>query len=277
MRCEEIRDLIEAALDGELDAAHAAQLERHLAACPDCAAARRRLEALRAAVRNGASYHRLPPGAADRLLAGLRAQAGAAAPAMASPAVPSPAVPLPVPPRAPALRPAAARLHPRRQALAAGIMLGLLAGGGLGFGLGQRLGGDREGLERSVVAAHIRALQPGHAFDVASSDNHTVKPWFDGKIDFSPPVKDLGQQGFALVGGRLDYVDQKVAAVMVYRRRQHQIDLFAWPGNAAPPVAAWSQDGYHVRAWNQDGFVLWAVSDLNESELDEFVRRWRAA
>ncbi|MBX6320313.1 MAG: anti-sigma factor [Rhodospirillaceae bacterium] len=128
-----------------------------------------------------------------------------------------------------------------------------------------------------ILAAHIRALQPAHAIDVVSADGHTVKPWFDGKVDFSPPVKDLGEQGFALTGGRLDQVGGRPVAVVVYRRRQHLIDLFIWPeaGPGRGPAAAFSRDGYNMRAWHQDGFSLWAASDLNASELDEFVRRWR--
>ena len=132
--------------------------------------------------------------------------------------------------------------------------------GGAGFLAGRRSGGDAM---ESALAAHVRGLQPGHAIDVVSADGHTVKPWFDGKVDFSPPVKDLGDAGFALIGGRLDYVDRHVAAVIVYRRRQHQIDLFVWPEASAGAATA-TVDGYHARSWPQDGFSFWAVSDLNE-------------
>ena len=249
MTCDECLALLGPALDGELDAAHIAELDRHLAGCAACAAAQARLAALRGAVR-GASYHRLPTSGRAAIMAQLDAATGAA-------------------PRRP--RPAPVVLR-RRGALAASLALALGLGGGLGFLAGRRGGGDRfEG----VLAAHVRALQPGHAIDVVSADGHTVKPWFDGKVDFSPPVKDLGEAGFALIGGRLDYVDRHVAAVIVYRRRQHQIDLFVWP-EAADATAMATVDGYHARSWTQDGFRFWAVSDLNEALLDECVRRGRA-
>jgi anti-sigma factor RsiW len=246
MSCEEVRELLGPALDGELDAAHMAQLERHLA-CPSCAAEHRALARLSGALR-GASYHRLAPQGKTAILRALHAD----------------------------VQPPAARLRlPRRAALAASVALGLGLSGSMGYWLGQS---RRTDTLEGIVGAHVRALQPGHAIDVVSADGHTVKPWFDGKVGFSPPVKDLGEQGFALIGGRLDYVGGRVAAVIVYRRRQHQIDLFVWPA----PVGGESEsmgtiDGYHARYWVQDGFAFWAVSDLNDSELDEFVRRWRAA
>jgi anti-sigma factor RsiW len=248
MGCEEVRELLGPALDGELDAAHMVQLERHVAACPGCTAERRGLERLSSAVRS-ASYHRLEPHARSAISRALGVE---------------PHPQRSAPPR-----------MPRRAALAASALLGLGLSGSMGYWLGQS---RRSDAVDHIVGAHVRALQPGHAIDVVSADGHTVKPWFDGKVDFSPPVKDLGEQGFALIGGRLDYVDGRVAAVIVYRRRQHQIDLFVRPvlgRNAAERSG--TVDGYHARHWTQDGFDLWAVSDLNDSELDEFVQRWRAA
>jgi anti-sigma factor RsiW len=249
--CDEMEALLGPALDGELGAAHLAELDRHVAGCPACTAARERLDALRRSIR-GASYHRLPAQGRAAIMAQLATAAG------------------------PDLRPSSSpprRTLQRRGALAASLALALGLSSGAGFLAGRRSGGDAM---ESVLAAHVRGLQPGHAIDVVSADGHTVKPWFDGKVDFSPPVKDLGDAGFALIGGRLDYVDRHVAAVIVYRRRQHQIDLFVWPEASAGAATA-TIDGYHARSWSQDGFSFWAVSDLNESELDEFVRRWRAA
>ena len=259
MACEDMAPLLHASLDNELDAEHATRVERHLAGCPACAAELRRLRALQAAIREHATYHRLPAAHRGAVLARLRAAAGVDPTAW----------------RGSLARP----VMPRR--VVGGMAASLLIGITLGSWLGPRVlgSGGEPGLSDVLVAAHVRALQPGHAIDVVSSDQHTVKPWFDGRADFSPPVKDLGEQGFALIGGRLDYADHRTVAVVVYRRRQHQIDLFAWPLTLAaeqrPPAGA--VDGYHLRRWTQDGFQLVAVSNLNESELDEFVQRWRAS
>ena len=252
MPCEEIGLLLQASFDGELDAAHSAQVERHLAGCNACGRELERLRELRSTLRDGATRHRLPEGARAAMLALL-----------------------------PSERPAASSARPllgsRRRALAA-VAAALAAGVVLDRGLLAVLAPPDRSELNSLVGAHIRALQPGHAIDVVSADGHTVKPWFDGRIEYSPPVKDLGEHGFALIGGRLDFAAGRTVAVIVYRRRQHVIDLFAWPaGPDAREAADRAPDGYHLRRWAQDGFQLAAISDLNESELDEFVRLWRAA
>jgi anti-sigma factor RsiW len=133
------------------------------------------------------------------------------------------------------------------------------------------------GLADTVVAAHIRALQPGHLMDVVSTDQHTVKPWFDGRLPFAPPVKDFAAAGFPLVGGRLDYLAGHSAAALIYRHGRHVINLFVWPGAAAPdPLpASGSRDGYNFLRWSQGGMMFWAVSDLNAQELAGFVRDWQ--
>lgn len=125
-------------------------------------------------------------------------------------------------------------------------------------------------LRDEIVTSHVRALQPGHLMDVVSTDQHTVKPWFAGKIDFSPPVKDLAAEGFPLVGGRLDYVGGRAVAVLVYRRRQHIMDLYVWPSGSAATAAAGSRDGFNSRVWHRDGLEFWVVSDVEAGDLAAF-------
>jgi anti-sigma factor RsiW len=132
--------------------------------------------------------------------------------------------------------------------------------------------GTDDALTDTIVAAHVRGLQPGHLTDVQISDQHQVKPWFDGKVDFAPPVKDLTAQGFDLVGGRLDYFRGRPAAVVVYRHKLHLIDLFVAraDGNADMTAHA-TPSGYNVEHWTDGGQEYWAVSDLNQTELKDFA------
>ena len=158
-------------------------------------------------------------------------------------------------------------------AVAASLALIMAAGWGLARVLLARP--DDAFLTQELVAGHVRSqMLPSHRFDVESSDAHTVKPWFEGKLDFSPPVKDLAGQGFPLIGGRLDYLHNRPVAALVYRRRKHSINLFIWPSSpgdeAATPKA--TRQGFHMIRWTRSGMTFWAVSDLNEVELQEFVR-----
>jgi anti-sigma factor RsiW len=148
-------------------------------------------------------------------------------------------------------------------ALAAAIILTLLPTG-------------RPGLVAALVDDHVRALQPGHLLDVVSTNQHTVKPWFDGRLDFAPPVKDLAAVGFPLVGGRLDYLHGRSVAVLVYSRGKHVIELFVWPASQATgEPARTTRDGYNVVQWTADGMSLSAVSDLDAAGMEEFVRDWQ--
>ncbi len=267
MGCEAMAPLHQAALDGEADALAMLRYERHVAGCPACADEKRRLEALRQVVREQATYHVAPEGLRGRLQDTLRAAAAEALPAPVSPSIARWRAPLGTLRRA-----SAARAWP----VAAALLLGLVLGAG-----GTKLWPGSEPAPGSLVEAlltsHARALQPGHLFDVASSDHHTVKPWFAGKLSFSPPVKDLASAGFPLAGGRLDVLEGQTVAVLVYRHGGHSIDLYVRPIAGAPDQAprAVSRDGFNMVGWREGGFALWAVSDMNKDELAGFVGAWR--
>jgi anti-sigma factor RsiW len=145
------------------------------------------------------------------------------------------------------------------------IVLGLVV-------LHQPSADDRLGQE--LVSSHVRSLMANHALDVISTDQHTVKPWFDGKLDFAPPVKDLAAKEFPLIGGRLDYIGNRAVAALVFQRHKHVINLFIWPdaGKDSAPMSAPARQGYNIIHWSQAGMSCWTVSDLNTQELLEFAR-----
>jgi anti-sigma factor RsiW len=129
-------------------------------------------------------------------------------------------------------------------------------------------------LLQELVGSHVRSLMVDHLTDVLSDDSHMVKPWFEGKLDFSPQVPELAAQGFPLVGGRLDYLANRSVAAVVYRRRQHLINLFIWPTGSDVDVeeTVVARQGYHLVPWQRSGMTYWAVSNLNQRELHEFIR-----
>ena len=252
--CDEMHFLLQADVDGELTPAEAARVAVHLERCEGCAAMQATLLALSTRLRTEAPRHVAPvslrASVRERLAPGSRAERLFPRfwPSVAAPA------------------------FGRGFALAS--CLALVAGLAL-FDL-KPVGPP---LAEVVVAAHIRALQPGHLRDVVSTDQHTVKPWFDGRLAFAPPVKNLEAVGFPLTGGRLDYLAGRAAAALVYRHGAHEINLFVWPdretGDRSP--ARGTLDGYHYETWAQDGMAFWAVTDLNAKDLSDFIERWRAS
>jgi anti-sigma factor RsiW len=253
--CPDQTLLLHGLADGELDAANALRVEAHLETCPGCRAALERIRAVRAALACEGVAYPPPAGLEARVLAALDA---------ASP------------------QPAPVRMDLRRHVLdwrwATGALTGLAAGLVLAVavGLPQPRGGD---LQDQLVASHVRSLMASHLADVATSDQHQVKPWFNGKIDFAPPVPELAGRGFPLVGGRLDYVDRQSVAAIVYRRRLHTINLFVRPASDAPAAgpAVSTEDGYNLVRWTAGGLEFFAVSDLNAKELQEFAAAFRTA
>src|SRR5262245_43776322 len=159
---------------------------------------------------------------------------------------------------------------------AAAAVLVLSIGGGVTIMRNARVGS--ESIVADVVDAHVRSLMPDHLFDVRSTDQHTVKPWFLGKLDFSPSVTDLASAGFPLVGGRLDYLSGRPVAALVYQRQKHTINVFVWPtADAATRIDERAFRGFHVRQWVRGGLAFRAVSDLNDAELTEFARALEGA
>jgi anti-sigma factor RsiW len=250
MTCQEARQLIEAYADGELDLLRSLELERHLEDCAECRALYEQVEELRSAVRTHAPHFAAPQGFDKRIRTQLRLRRRAQPETVAAPG-----------------------LAWRLSALAAGIV-GLVVFSAMFVSMLRRPAGET--VAQQVVSSHIRSLMENHLTDVPSSDQHTVKPWFNGKLDFSPPVKDLKAEGFPLTGGRLDYLDARPVAALLFRRRQHTINLFVWPSpNSDSGPQTSTIKGYNLVHWTQSGMTYWAVSDLNSGELNEFVANQR--
>ena len=249
MSCQTTQELIHAYVDGELDLARSLEAEQHMEQCEVCAIAYRNQTALRSAFKNSSLYYFAPAALEKRIRASLRREA---------------------------------KSEVGRRAfgwswLPVGVALGLV----LLFALviwqavpGLRPSGD-EFLAQEVVSNHVRSLQlESHRTDVISSDQHTVKPWFDGKLDFAPPVKDFSSQGFPLIGGRLEYLNNRAVAALIYQRQKHYINLYIWPAekSGATSEVATKRQGYNLLHWTSSGMTYWAVSDLNGVELHEFAR-----
>ena len=242
MDCELTSQSLHGYLDGELDAVRAAEFERHLESCPECLAELESQESLRASLQQAQLRERAPLGLRKKILQEL----------------PKPA--------------RTTRFAPNWswQWLAVAAVL-LLAIGGLGWQISSsRLSfSAQQQLSAEIVDAHVRSLQPGHLSDVISTDQHTVKPWFNGKVDFAVPVRDFADEGFPLQGGRLEEIDGKTVAALIYGRRKHEVNLFVWPENASDEsVHASSVRGYQLLCWRKAGMKYWLASDLAEPDLE---------
>ncbi|HEV8677982.1 MAG TPA: hypothetical protein VGQ90_01305 [Stellaceae bacterium] len=282
-RCDQVL-LVQAEFDGELDAAAAAALASHRTNCSVCQAATAELAQARALL-GEAPYHWMPDDARSRLMAKI-----AAATASSAPPRPSSAAPTFLTPAGGGglgrgrsgeglgrgQRPSGLRRLWRWWSSLAGFGLGAACAAAISILL---LTPRTSDLAEQVVAGHVRALQPGHLQDVVSSDRHAIKPWFDGRIDFAPPVKDLAAKRFPLRGGRLDYIGGRPVAALVYQRDKHWIDLYVWPAasGAVRLRETTAHQGYNVVHWSENGMALWAVSDLEAGQLRQFADDWRKA
>ncbi len=242
MDCEQTHTVLHGYLDSELDAVRAAEFERHLENCAECVAALELQESFRSTIKRAKLYAEVPDGVRRRVLDVIH---------------PVPAVPI-----------VRDRTSWRWLAAAASILL-------LAYAAWRVLPALRSADTESIVAAqsidaHLRSLQPGHLADVVSTDQHTVKPWFSGKLDFSPPVRDFADQDFPLQGGRLDVIQARTVAALVYGRRKHLVNVFIWPADVRDIAAeSGSQKGYQWVHWRKAGMEFCAVSDVAKTDLEQ--------
>ena len=248
MNCNEARHYLTAHLDEELDVMRDAEIVAHLDGCPACAAVALAHTERRGLTRDKLTRFTAPPD----LDAKVRTLVRAAKKSRAS---------------TDGWQPRLAWLLPLAACFA------LAAGGGYRLGVRQTRARD---FVEELTSSHVRALVSGHSIDVVSTDRHTVKPWFAGKLDFTPPVIELGDEGFLLAGGRLDHIDGRTVAVLVYERRRHLIDLYIAPANAGVALNDTTHAGFHLVAFTQGENRYFAVSDLAADELQKFSLLWQA-
>ncbi|MFY9552614.1 MAG: anti-sigma factor [Thermoanaerobaculia bacterium] len=250
MSCSESRTFLHAYLDGELDLVRQVEIEDHLRTCGACSRIHQAQLALRSALKSDELYFRAPAHLEQKVRM-------ASQPAERKTWLPRPRMPDWI-----------------GAAIAAAAVVALAVFVSPMLSRPWRA----ERVAQDVVSAHIRSLMPGHLTDVPSSEKHTVKPWFAGKLDFSPPVADLSAEGFLLVGGRLDYAADRPVAALVYRKGEHLINLFVWPSASTheSAEAADARQGYNLLFWTRGQTNFWAISDVNATELRQFAGLVRA-
>ena len=242
MNCS--HELIEAYMDEELDPGLSASVEEHLSGCRNCSEVYSRFREQRAEIRSAAPYYTAPAQLERSIRDSLRQAANET-------------------------KATAGNLPWRGFAIAASILLAI----SVSWNLRPSSKGiaENDSIAQSILADHVRSLIGTHLLDVPSTDQHTVKPWFNGKLDFSPEVKDFAAQGFPLIGGRLDYLMDRRVAALVYGRRQHVINVFTWPAGPAPiSLSRFSRNGYNAIHWSHGSMTFWAVSDVALPELAQF-------
>jgi anti-sigma factor RsiW len=254
MNCVDARTLLDAYVDGELGIERSLEFDRHLATCPSCAAALASRRALGSALRDKLDYHTAPLS----LHRALRDELDRAA------AAPSEAASV------------AWRQTPAWMRMAASLILVAGLSSAITY---YEVPRNSDVIPDEVFASHVRGLQSdARLVDVVSSDQHTVKPWLDAKLDFAAPVKDLSRDGFPLVGGRVDYIDEHTVAALIYQSRKHVITLFIWPTDGqAKPIAASVRRGENLAQWSDGTMAYWAISDVAAPELIDFAKRFQAA
>lgn len=248
--CSEHALLLHGLIDGELDAANSVKIEAHVKTCASCAAELRWFEAIRAQLAATGVRHAAPSGLRDRIEAQIKSETAQASKAHGLPG------------------------RPHIRWFAGGALTAMAASIALFLALPQV---STRPLQDQLVASHTRSLLATHLTDVATSDQHVVKPWFNGRIDFAIPVVDLAEQGFPLVGGRLDYLEDSVVPALVYKRRLHTINLFVRPASGASFAADFTttRRGFNILRWSDNGLEYWAVSDVSAGELTSFREAFR--
>jgi anti-sigma factor RsiW len=245
MNCTETKNLMNAYVDGELDSAGSLSVESHVQRCASCLADVENLRALSSAIETGGLRFKAPTRLKRNVNAAIRAA-----------------------------NPGSTRSFFDWRWITAFASAVVTIVVGLAAITQWTRSSEETLLVNDIVSSHVRSMMANHITDVASSDSHTVKPWFGGKLDYSPPAKDLTEQGFRLIGGRLDYLNNRPVAALVYQRSQHFINLFVWPSNSTsiPQEDQLTRQGYNLIHWTKAGMTYWLVSELNLTELNECAR-----